>query len=76
VLKIRDGETVIKNVDSRFYRDFKNLSLSIKGIEIEVKRNNHKELHNNKYTHPYIYKPYMTAEEQRQSNLFDIVKYI
>jgi len=49
VKTIFNGQTIIKNISNRFFKSFKNLSITIKDTNISIKNTNHKKLVNNLY---------------------------
>jgi hypothetical protein len=49
VIKLFNGEILIKLIPIRFFKSFINLNIKIKSTKITIKKNNHKPLLNNIY---------------------------
>lgn len=49
IRNIFEGETITKNISNRFFKSFKNLSITIKDTKISIKNTNDKVLLNNEY---------------------------
>jgi hypothetical protein len=49
IRNIFEGETITKNISNRFFKSFKNLSITIKDTKISIKNTNDKVLFKNEY---------------------------
>jgi DNA polymerase family B len=49
IVKLFNGLTLYKFVENRFYKSFKNLSISIKSVNVSIKMNSDKKLINNNF---------------------------
>lgn len=54
IIDLFKGSTIHRNIDSRFYKSFNNLDISIKSANISIHKSDRKELVNNIYLPPHI----------------------
>lgn len=54
ITKLHNGEVLKQQVSDRFFKSLTNLNISIKSMEIEVRKTNPKLLYNNFYYPPII----------------------
>jgi hypothetical protein len=68
IIKLSEGNTLIKEIPIRFFKSLKNLDISINGTHISISRSLDKPLINNNYIPLHLM---LTISESNETNFFN-----
>lgn len=74
LIELSNGSTIHRNIDSRFYKSFTNLNISIKSANISIHKSDRKELVDNIYLPPHIINGTLINPYNINGNRFNYLK--